>query len=282
VSLFLWTWLSVRDRWTPGGAIALGAAGALMAMVREQDVFFVIGPVLDFLRSARRNTPSSSSRLDHVLPTAAAGALAFALAWAPQFAAYTFLNGHPGPTETVARKMSWSSPHALGVLVSPQHGLFFWTPLALVALAGLVWLACTGARDGHREARWIAAVLILVTSLQVYISGAVESWTVAGSFGQRRFVALTPVFAIGLGAIGQSVASSHSSAKRWMWAAVLALCIWWNLGLMAQFGLHTMDRQRLSLRDNARRTFLELPLQLPSVAWRYLTDRSSLYGLPRQ
>ena len=49
-SLFLWTWIRVRDRWSVRGAIALGAAGALMAMVREQDVFFVAGPLLDFGR----------------------------------------------------------------------------------------------------------------------------------------------------------------------------------------------------------------------------------------
>jgi len=51
VSLFLWTWIRVRDEWSVRGAIALGAAGALMAMVREQDVFFIAGPLLDFGRS---------------------------------------------------------------------------------------------------------------------------------------------------------------------------------------------------------------------------------------
>jgi hypothetical protein len=43
-----------------------------------------------------------------------------------------------------------------------------------------------------------------------------------------------------------------------------------------------MDRQRLTLVENARATFIELPLEAPSLAWRYLTDRSSLYKLPRQ
>ena len=37
-----------------------------------------------------------------------------------------------------------------------------------------------------------------MVALQVYIGGSVESWTVAGAFGQRRFVALTPLLVIGL------------------------------------------------------------------------------------
>ena len=51
---------------------------------------------------------------------------------------------------------------------------------------------------------------------------------------------------------------------------------------MAQFGLHRMDRQKLTLAENARVTFIELPLEAPGIAWRYLTDRTSLYKLPRQ
>ena len=48
VALFVTVWLRVRERWTAGGAVALGLSGALMAMVREQDVFLALGPAVDF------------------------------------------------------------------------------------------------------------------------------------------------------------------------------------------------------------------------------------------
>ena len=64
--------------------------------------------------------------------------------------------------------------------------------------------------------------------------------------------------------------------------ALILVLVWWNLGLMAQFGLHLMDRQRLSLGRNARTTFVELPLEMPSLVARYFTDRSSFYRQPRQ
>jgi hypothetical protein len=286
VSLFLWTWLRVRTSWSVRGLIALGLTGALLPMVREQDVFFLAGPAIDFVRSmafahrADDARAKDSGRLADRLRAAAAGVLVFALAYLPQLLAYQALNGHPTPTRLVMRKMTWTSPHLLGVLISPQHGFFIWTPLAALACAGLVLLAAGRVEAVHRDARWIALLAVVMIALQAYVSGCVESWTVAGSFGQRRFVAVTPLIALGLAAITPSISASRP--RRWLAGAALVLGIWWNLGLMAQFGLHLMDRQRLTPASNARITFIELPGMAPAIAWRYLTDRESFYGLPPQ
>lgn len=299
VSLFLWVWLRVRDHWSVGGVATLGLCAALLPMVREQDAFFVAGPAIDFARWSWRRYRAAddwAARITawrRVALAAVAGLGTALLAYAPQLASYQALNGHPGPTVKVARKMTWSSPHFLEVILSPQHGLFLWTPLALVAIAGLGWLALrtsrpaaldntdpTGtARRYHPDLGWIASLLLVMCVLQVYVSGSVESWTVAGAFGQRRFVALTPILAVGLAAL-----FPPGTRARAVWPRV-ALCLllaWWNLGLMAQFGLHLMDRQRLSVLENARVTFVELPRMAPSIVIRYLTDRDSFYGLSRQ
>jgi hypothetical protein len=284
VSLFLWLWLRVRERWTWGGTAALGAAAALMAMVREQDAFFVIGPALDFGRwlvrgvRGRDGAPGWAAGLG----AAAAGAATAALVYLPQLAAYQALNGHPGPTRDVARKMSWSSPHAFSVLWSTEHGLFFWTPLALVAILGLVWLAAGRVRGAAPDARWLGAAALVMFAGQVYVSGSVESWTVAGSFGQRRFVAVTPILAMGLAAWTLALGRTRATTARAATAVLAALLVWWNVGLMAQFGLHLMDRQRLTLSHNARMTFVRVPRELPSLAVQYMTDRASLFRQPRQ
>src|SRR5690606_4846368 len=108
------------------------------------DLFFVAGPALDFLRwlrgRLRGGGTAGSAGWQQVFARAAAGVVAFGLAYAPQLLAYQALNGHPGPTVKVMRKMSWTSPHFVEVLFSPEHGLFFWTPLALIAVLGLAWL----------------------------------------------------------------------------------------------------------------------------------------------
>jgi hypothetical protein len=282
VSLVLWIWLHVRARWSLAGMALLGLAGALMAMVREQDVLFMAGPALDFLRSVRhhgRVLPGSSTGRMWLAGLAAAAV--FVVGYLPQALAYTALNGRAGPSEVSSRKMTWTAPHFFSVLLSPEHGLFFWTPLALVAVAGLVWLAFGRLRWASADTRWLGRLALVMFVLQVYITGSVESWTVAGAFGQRRFVAVTPLLALGLTVLVHR-ASENTRWVRVLLGVLVATCVWWNLGLMAQFGLHTMDRQRLSLGDNAWGVFVEVPRMAPSLAYRYLTDRASFYRIPRQ
>ena len=281
VSLFLWIWMRVRTRWTATGVVALGLAGGLMAIVREQDALFAAGPALDFARSMLLSRDGPREARSGGWWLAIVGAAAFALTYLPQMLAYTALNGRAGPTEVVSRKMSWTSPHFFSVLLSPEHGFFFWTPLAVLGLAGLVLLASGRASHAASDARWIGTLALVMFTLQVYITGAVESWTVAGAFGQRRFVAVTPLVALGL-AVLLHQARGRAGGLRLALAAGIVVCIWWNLGLMAQFGLHTMDRQRLHLAANARGVFVDVPRMLPSLAYRYLTDRASFYRSPRQ
>ncbi len=286
VTLFVSVWLHVRRAWTPGGVAALAAAGALMTMVREQDVFFAVGPALDFLIALRSSLAGSRAEEKKQL---AGGSLAmigiaaatFVIVLAPQLLAYQALNGRFGPSPLVGRKMTWSSPHGLQVLLSPEHGFFFWTPLAALALAGLIVLALSSSRRGEErsERRRIAIVMTVMAAATVYVTGSVESWTAAGAFGQRRFVNLTPLLVVGLAAIfarsGGRSAGATGAAR--VLAIVVAVCIWWNLALIAQFGARMMDRQRLELARNARAAFITLPATGPRLVYRYLFDRQSFY-----
>ena len=69
---------------------------------------------------------------------AGAGLSGFFLGYLPQLIAYNGLNGYPGPARRVQGKMYGSAPHGLQVLFSSEHGFFFWTPLAILAIAGLI------------------------------------------------------------------------------------------------------------------------------------------------
>ena len=262
VALFIYVWLRVREAWTVRGIAGLAAAGALMTMVREQDAFFMLPVAADFVMGAMRSPQGARAKLLGVL--AAAGV--FAIVYAPQAAAYLVLNGHIGPHSSVGRKMNWISPHALQVLFSPEHGFFFWTPLALLALCGLGGLA----------AKRVRVSILLMVALQIYVSGAVESWTVAGGFGQRRFVALTAVMVIGYAAADAALGASSRQARRIFTVAAI-LAVYWNLALSAEFATRLMDRQKLELRKNAYDAFVTLPAQAPSLIYRYLFDRDSFY-----
>jgi hypothetical protein len=270
VALFTYVWLRIRDEWPVRGLVALGAAGALMAMIREQDAFFAAGPALDFglwaLGGLSQSPPSQRPKAQSLIPRAAAAAAAFAVCFAPQAAAYMTLNGHLGPHASVSHKMNWSAPHALEVLFSPEHGFFVWTPLALLGIAGLVWLV--------RKSQ-VGICLLTMVALQIYVGGSVESWTVAGAFGQRRFIALTAALVIGYA--GAAAAFRASTFARRTFTAVTVLAVYWNLALIAEFSVGLMDRQRLEPRKNAYDAFVTLPRLAPSLIYRYLFDRESFY-----
>jgi hypothetical protein len=166
--------------------------------------------------------------------------------------------------------MTWYSPHALEVLFSTAHGFIFWTPLAALAIAGLVMVALRGPADARRIG-WCALVML---AAQVYVSGSVESWKVAGAFGQRRFVAITVLLVMGLGVL---LRAGPRGPARFATGIGLALCIWWNLALTALFGTGLMDRQQLELKRNAYDAFVTIPRMAPDLAVRYLTRRDSFY-----
>lgn len=274
VSAFVLAWLILRRRWSVPGLIVLGLLAALVAMVREQDAFFVVGPAVDFAVHLWRTT-NARERL-RLVAAAAAGVVAAAIGYLPQAFAYLALNGHVGPSRLVARKMTWTAPHALEVLWSPAHGFFFWTPLAVLGLLGLVWLPRTAL--AAPAPRIVTLSLAAIAAAQVYVAGSVESWTVAGAFGQRRFIPLTPLLVVGLAALLATV----QPVRRRLVAVLLVLGAWWNIGLIVQFGAGMMNRQRLEPAAIAYRTFVVLPARVPDLAWRYLFDRESFYERNRQ
>jgi hypothetical protein len=87
-----------------------------------------------------------------------------------------------------------------------------------VAIAGFVFV-----RDRRLQAAFVLALLI-----ELVISGSAPDWNGDFSFGQRRFVALTPFMAIGLAAF---VARIGERPAQVLVAALVA----WNLLLMVNF-----------------------------------------------
>jgi hypothetical protein len=140
VAALVLVWLHVRRDWSWTGVIGLGATTAIVAMVREQDLFLAIGPALDFAVSAVRRVRERGWSPAGAFGRALTGALTAAVCFVPQLLTYMALFGRPAPSPTIEQKMNWSSPHAWQVLASPENGLLFWTPLAIAALVGLVCL----------------------------------------------------------------------------------------------------------------------------------------------
>ncbi len=263
VSLVVWIWL--RARASGGGSLgawlAIGAAGGLAGLVREQDALFLAAPGLWLVFEAARRRDGTWG-----LSRACVLGVAAGLVFAPQLLVYRMLNGRFSPSRMVSGKLDYTSPHFLQVLFDPGHGLFVWTPLLLVAVVGL-GAAVVRRRDG------VAALLAIAFLLQVWINGSLYTWTQGGAFGSRRFVAATPVFAWGLAVLLSALAPRLG---RVVPALALAVFVWWNVSLIVQFGLKLMDRQRLEWPRVAVNQFVEVPPRLTRVVWLFFTDRERL------
>lgn len=279
VAAFVVVWLHVRQTWTTAGIVVLGALAALMGMVREQDGFIAIGPAVDFAMAAIRSIRVRTTPAWLWLARACAGVATTLVCLLPQAAAYLVLFGRLGPSSHVQSKMSWTAPYLGKLLASTDYGAFFWTPLLVPAFVGLAALAA-GRLDprapGATERRWTGVVLALIVGSQLWVSGSVSSWT-GSAFGQRRLLGLTICLVIGVSALLRLVPTGW---RRRVTLAAVCGCVWWNLGLIAQYGSGAMNRQQLELGRNAYYNFVTLPVQLPRLTYRYFFDRASFYNGP--
>ena len=120
-------------------------------------------------------------------------------------------------------------PHFVGVLFSVRKGLFFWTPLLLLAVAGLPFLR-----------RRAPALLVPAVAYLAVITWVVASWSIwwyGGSFGMRALIDAMPVFALGLAALID--AARGAVARRALMAAIAVTTLLAVHGMVA-YWLHTI------------------------------------------
>lgn len=198
VTLFLYAWHETRGNQGARRWALLGAAAGLMALVRWQNVLFVVFPAAEELGNlifAATGTPrrreGAAAWLRHALARYAAFIVAFLAAFSPQLLAWRALRGAWFAPPAAAHGATFATPALGDVLFSTDRGLFSWTPLLLLAVLGLLPFL--------RRERLVGSLLLLALALQVYVNATVE-WSGHG-FGARRFANCALIFALGLAAL---------------------------------------------------------------------------------
>jgi hypothetical protein len=261
-ALLVWAWLRMNDG--PKSALGMGLLGGLLASVRWQDALFLLMPLSAPLFGGALGERGGLRRW---LTYSLLIVLGFGLAFLPQLVVWWRLNGSLTPfgVMSIHGRFSFAAPYLLGVLFSPFHGLFVWTPILAPAFIGLGVLAVTDAR-----AKAIAVAVVA----QVYLlSGYVVAF--GHGFGQRLFVSSLPAAAIGLAVFVDRVVPR---LPRGLAAVGAVLAVWWNVSLMVQHGIGLIPRNEgVSLGTLVRNQLVEVPRRLPAVLERYLLRRESLY-----
>jgi hypothetical protein len=116
-----------------------------------------------------------------------------ALVVLPQLLIYYRATGRPIVSSYGSLGFNFGSPRIVGVLFGVQKGLFFWSPVLLLACAGFVYLW----RSRHPARAFLFGSLVFLV-VNTYLIASWWDWQFGGSFGHRGFTDALPVFALGL------------------------------------------------------------------------------------
>ena len=270
VSLFVWYWNRSRGTrsWTQW--MLLGALGGLMMNVYYMNAVPLLLPLLESLaeyRTAFLQTSNESAGrlfLNNII-----FALTVLAAFAPTLITKKIIYG--GYLKFgYSERWFWGSPAFFKVCFSADHGLFSWTPIVILAVAGLFIL--------RKYDRSLALYSVIVFLAYVYGMGCYENWHGISSYGSRFFVSLTAPFILGLAAffdwLGRVWQERRAAILAWSGTAALVL---WNLGLIFQWGMHLIpDRGPISWRNAAYNQVAVVPAHAARSLRNYLTNRQEM------
>jgi hypothetical protein len=216
----------LRDRPRVAAAALLGSSLGLSAAVRTTNLVLVLFALLVGVHGLRDLVdPLRASRRRPAL--LAAGAVGFAIPLIPQVLYWHALTGHfvvnaYGSTP----KLDLLHPHLLDVAFSVRKGVFFWSPLLVLAVLGVPLL--------RRAAPGLVLPVATLLVLDFWIVSSWTEWWYGGSFGAREFVDVLPVYALGLAAL---LAPARGTIRRWAVGAAVAATSLVTAHAMAEYWL---------------------------------------------
>lgn len=225
-AVVLRTTLALVERPRLASAALLGTSLSLATAIRPTDLVLTIFPVLVGVHGLGdlRNRIRSLWR-GRVL--AAAGAVSFLLPLVPQLLYWHtvtgrfLINAYGG-----SPRLDLLHPHLLDVAFSVRKGLFFWTPLLLLAVAGVPLL--------RRFAPPLFLPTVVFLTVDFWVVASWTQWWYGGSFGQRAFVNALPIYALGLAAL---LEWARTAAARWVIQGAVVLTSFLAAHAMAEYWL---------------------------------------------
>jgi hypothetical protein len=278
VALFVWYWHETREQRSLWQWCLLGAIAGLMLNIYYANAMVLAVLVVD---SAREFVEAYGDPLRADLTTGPLFrryllfAAAMVVSLAPTLVTRYIVYGSAFESGYVSlRDWYWTSPYFLAVLFSSNHGLFVWTPVVLLAVAGLLLFCRRAPRVGIP---FLAATVAFYVFIACY-----PDWAGISSYGNRFFVSLTALFVVGLSVLLDRAAKWFGSPRVALATAfaVLASLILWNAAFLFQWGTHLVPaRGPISWGEMVRNQFLVVPREISAKVQSYLFHRS---GLMRQ
>jgi hypothetical protein len=166
---------------------------------------------------------------------------------------------------------AWRSPYFSSVLFSSDHGLFVWTPVVILAVAGLFVFR---QRQPDVGTPILAAVLAFYLLIACY-----PDWDGISSYGNRFFVSLTAPFILGLSVLLDRIAAFFRSPRAaQITASLLVAClVLWNMAFLFQWGTHLIPaRGPIVWSEMMHNQFFVVPREISAKLESYLFHRANL------
>lgn len=243
-ALFVYVWHRTRPAPRARDWLLRGATLGLATLVRAQNALLAVLLVAEVILSLKQASiirpaeqrDSFANTLGTVIKSAALFGIAAAMVFSLQLWVWrqtygTWLPGNPYsvyPDNT----FDFTSPHFFDLLLSSARGLFIWSPIVALAIAGLT--APLWRRD-----RTLCLGLILAWLAQVYLVGSWSQWSGGAAFGQRFMINGTVIYIIGLAGL---LAYLQSKVTWEGIGTAIAALIAWNLLLLAQYIVELIPR----------------------------------------
>jgi hypothetical protein len=133
--------------------------------------------------------------------------------------------------EKIGLYFNWFQPEIINILFSVRKGLFFWTPLWILAYTTFLI-----SSNLARKCRYAITIFLLV---RLYI-GSCYDWFRGGSFGQRIFADTSILFAIGLAVYleyfkNQKISNCRSNKKYLIFVSIVFILVLYHIILTKAF-----------------------------------------------
>jgi hypothetical protein len=231
--------------------------GAILGLIALARVPNVIGGIIPFALIAERFLRTKNTRT-FVLEIASLGAVALVI-FAPQIAYWHAITGHLFLNSYQHESFDWLHPQIANFLFSIRRGVFFWTPILLIAVIGLPRFL--------KSEKVLAAAVLIVLILEVYICSSWWSWYFGMSFGVRPITDMMPLIALPM---AYGLEWLRAKTGRAATDSAVSLLIALNVILMLSYWRELIPMDQITLAD-----FAKLParweatpfLNTPTARW---------------